>query len=67
MLVLARRLNERVLFWVPDRENPIIVQVAALKPEQCRLGITADPDIQIWREEIATARQLATLREHDHA
>lgn len=49
MLVLSRRLKERVL--IPSAGAAI--QVLALTPAVARLGITAPPDVEILREEIA--------------
>jgi carbon storage regulator CsrA len=49
MLVLSRRLNEKVLF-------PTIagsVQILAIKPGAVRLGIEAPPHVTVLREELA--------------
>jgi carbon storage regulator CsrA len=48
MLVLSRRLNERILF--PGMN--ISVQVVAFKPGQVRLGIEAPPEVTVLREEV---------------
>jgi carbon storage regulator len=48
MLVLSRRLNEKILF--PGMR--VSVQVVSLKPGAVRLGIEAPPEVAIWREEI---------------
>ena len=48
MLVLSRRLHEKVLF-------PIInaaVEVVAVKPGVVRLGIDAPPEVIVLREEL---------------
>ena len=48
MLVLSRRLHERIQF--PGLN--ITVQVVAIKPGVVRIGIEAPPDVRIVREEI---------------
>ena len=48
MLVLSRRLHEKILF--PGLN--ITVQVVAIKPGVIRIGIEAPPDVRIVREEI---------------
>jgi carbon storage regulator len=48
MLVLTRRVNEKVL--LPDVE--VAIQVVAVKANQVRLGIAAPENIQIFREEL---------------
>jgi carbon storage regulator CsrA len=55
MLVLSRRLNERIQF--PGLN--ITVQVVAIKPNVVRIGIEAPPDVSIVREEILRARGLS--------
>lgn len=48
MLVLSRRLNEKILF--PSMN--IAVQVVSVKPGVVRLGIDAPPEITVLREEV---------------
>jgi two-component system, OmpR family, response regulator len=48
MLVLSRRLHERIQF--PGLN--ISIQVVAIKPGVIRIGIDAPPDVRIVREEI---------------
>jgi carbon storage regulator CsrA len=48
MLVLSRRLHEKVQFPGLD----ITVQVVALRPGVVRIGIEAPPEVRIVREEI---------------
>ena len=48
MLVLSRRLHEKVLF--PGLN--ITVQVVAIKPGVVRIGIEAPPEVRIAREEL---------------
>jgi carbon storage regulator CsrA len=48
MLVLSRRLNEKVL--IPQFNTAI--QVVAIKPGAVRLGIAAPPEVTVLREEV---------------
>jgi carbon storage regulator CsrA len=48
MLVLSRRLQERILFPSIDT----LVQVVAIKPNLVRLGIEAPPEVTMLREEL---------------
>jgi carbon storage regulator CsrA len=48
MLVLSRRLHEKILF--PGLN--ITVQVVTIKPGVVRLGIEAPPNVKIFREEL---------------
>ena len=48
MLVLSRRLHERIQFPGLD----ITVQVVAIKPGVVRIGIEAPPHVKIFRAEI---------------
>jgi carbon storage regulator len=48
MLVLSRRLNERLL--IPSIRTA--VQVVSIQGAQVRLGVDAPPDIGVFREEI---------------
>jgi len=48
MLVLTRRLNERI--HLPELHTTI--QVVALGPQQVRIGIDAPPEVRILREEV---------------
>jgi carbon storage regulator len=48
MLVLARRLHERII--IPSIRTAI--EVTALKPGFVRLGIEAPPDVTVLREEV---------------
>ena len=49
MLVLSRRLSEKIVF--PGIGTA--VQVVAVKPGLVRLGIEAPPDVTVLREELA--------------
>src|SRR5215510_12245945 len=48
MLVLTRRLNERLL--IPCIQTS--VQILAARPTGVRLGITAPPEVTVLREEV---------------
>ena len=48
MLVLSRRLNEKIL--LPNTDTT--VQVVSIKPGVVRIGIDAPPDVIILREEL---------------
>jgi carbon storage regulator CsrA len=48
MLILSRRLNEKVVF----PSLGLTVQVVALKPGVVRLGIEAPPEVQVLRAEL---------------
>ena len=49
MLVLSRRLREKILFPATNTT----VQVVAINAGSVRLGIEAPPDVAVWREEVA--------------
>ena len=65
MLVLSRTFNERVFLEVPGRLAPIVVTVTNIQPGKVRLGIEADDDITVLREEVAV-RRAAQPTEYDH-
>ncbi len=47
MLVLTRKLNERIVV-----DNHIVVEVLSIQGGRVRLGITAPPDVTIVRDEL---------------
>ena len=51
MLVLSRKVGERVLLDVPGRP-PIWVTVVSNQSGKVRLGFDADRTVGIWREEL---------------
>lgn len=55
MLVLTRRINERIVIG----EN-IVVTVLEVHGDQVRLGIDAPREIKVFREEVLTRDQGAT-------
>jgi len=48
MLVLARQLNERIVFPTVSA----VIEVVAIKPNGVRLGIDAPPEVTVLREEV---------------
>ena len=56
MLVLSRKKSERIFLEIPDRKNPIIIQVVGVvRDGKVQLGIEADSDVNIAREELFNA------------
>jgi carbon storage regulator len=51
MLVLTRKKDEKILIQVPGRDA-IVVSVLRVGPNSVRLGLEADRDINIIREEL---------------
>jgi carbon storage regulator len=58
MLVLTRKLNERIVV-----DNHIVIEVLSIQGGRVRLGITAPPDVSIVRDELL--RPDVTLSETD--
>lgn len=54
MLVLSRRLNESVMIG-----HDVVITVVEVRGDQVRLGIQAPREIQVHREEVYLAIQLA--------
>ena len=54
MLVLTRRINERILIG-----DEIVVTVLEVHGDQVRLGIDAPREIKVFREEVLTRDQAA--------
>jgi carbon storage regulator len=52
MLVLSRKLNEKILLG-----DAIVVTVVAIRGNQVRLGIEAPRDVEIVRAELDAERQ----------
>ena len=53
MLVLSRKVEERIFLRVPNRENPIVIQILRITEDgKVRIGISADSDMEITREEL---------------
>jgi carbon storage regulator len=51
MLVLSRRLGERLVFLLPTGRE-VTLDVLGIAGNQVRLGITAPTDIKVHREEV---------------
>lgn len=51
MLVLTRRVDERIIIETASGEQ-IVVSVVSINGSQAKLGVVADPDTTIDREEI---------------
>lgn len=47
MLVLTRKQDQKILI-----EGGIVVTIVKIGKDQVRLGITAPPEVQVFREEI---------------
>lgn len=52
MLILARRLNERIIIG-----DEIRVSVVEIKGDQVKLGIDAPRDVKVYRQEVFEAIQ----------
>jgi carbon storage regulator len=61
MLVLTRRLNERIFF--PSLN--VSMEVVGIKSGAVRLGIDAPPEVAILREEVRASRSAAEARSLD--
>lgn len=61
MLVLTRKANERIILEDEVTGREIIIQVVSLKNGQVRLGLIADDDVRILREELKDNRAHASL------
>ena len=71
MLVLGRKLKERVRIAVPpsSKHAEIWVELYQLRPGKARLGFDAPGEIAIHREEVWNALQRGDLddgSQHDH-
>jgi sRNA-binding carbon storage regulator CsrA len=53
MLILGRKLKERIRLTLPDRRGIVVwVSVERLGANDCRIGIEAPPAVEIVREEL---------------
>lgn len=50
MLVLSRRRNQTIV--IGDADNEVRVTVVEIRGDKIRLGIAADPEVPIHREEV---------------
>jgi carbon storage regulator len=62
MLVLSRKLNERIVI-----DGGIVVTVVKIDHNQVRLGIEAPEHVAVFREEICPESRLAGLRNREGA
>lgn len=56
MLVLSRKVGERVLIAAD-----IVVEVLEVRGRSVRLGIKAPAEVLIWREELSSANNSASM------
>lgn len=52
MLILTRRIGEKLVIDVPGLKTPVTVTVLGIKGNQVRIGTDAPKDIPVHREEI---------------
>ncbi len=52
MLVLSRKLNEKIVIRVEGHPDPIELTVVRIDKKDVRIGITADPTVTILRSEL---------------
>jgi sRNA-binding carbon storage regulator CsrA len=60
-LILTRKVGERICITVPDGRE-VWVEVIEKQHGGLCLGVTADPDIRVDREEVKVARERAALQ-----
>lgn len=61
MLVLSRKVNEKLVITTPEGRT-ITVVVVALERGQAQIGVRADRDVKVLRGELA-AREPAPAKE----
>lgn len=61
MLVLTRKPGEKIILEDEITGREIVVQVVSLKNGQVRLGLIADDDVRIRREELPSRLAHAEL------
>jgi carbon storage regulator len=59
MLVLTRKVNERIFIQLGDKT--ITVQIVGVSGDRVRVGIDAPPEVPVHREEVARRLELAAL------
>ncbi len=57
MLVLTRATGERLMIFIPGRENPVTITLVRCNRDRARIGFEADSDIVAYREEIIPQKQ----------
>jgi len=60
MLVLTRKVDEKLILYTPDGHR-IEVEPVEIRGDQVRIGITADPDVIIDREEVVEDKFEGTI------
>lgn len=63
MLVLSRKLNERI--FIGQGDNMIVLTVVAIRGDKIRLGVEAPVEIPVDREEIFEAKLRDQRREDE--
>lgn len=62
MLVLSRKVNEKIFVTVPGQETPIVVQIIRVSGAgKVSIGIEADRNIEIAREELLSNDPTTTV------
>jgi len=64
MLILARKVGERVMVGEPGSPNHLVIEVCGTRGGTVSLGFTADRSVRIVREEVAHSRRPAASRPH---
>lgn len=62
MLVLSRKVDEAFLLYVPGRERPIKITTVKVERTKNRIGVDADPDIMVVREELVSESRRAAKK-----
>lgn len=58
MLVLTRRVDEEVVATVPGLDSPVRIKIVEIRGGKVKLGITADRQVSIDRDEVYRRRKL---------
>ena len=53
-LVLSRKEHEKVLLNIPNRSEPVAIELVHIGENQVKLSIEAEGDIEILREELTS-------------
>jgi len=53
MLILGRKVGEKLIFQIPKEfEGDITAEVLSIQNQKADVGITAPREVKIWREEL---------------
>ena len=63
MLVLSRKLNEKIVIQIGEQK--VVICVVDLARDRVRLGVDAPPEVPVHREEVA--RRIADWHDHPQA